>query len=169
MSLRISKSIPRFSLAAVASLALALPACSDTTVADGQDDGPTADSAQADNNVATADTIPCALNGATEMQTICKHSVIGSGDAAQLLLEGPEGDFRRFTILTDGRGLEPSDGAEPATIKLLDGGKIEVAVGDDIFVLPAKVKPSVAEALPVQEGTAAAEPAAAPAAAPPQK
>ena len=42
---------------------------------------------------------------------------------AHLLLEGPEGDFRRFTILTDGRGLEAADGAETAAIKLLDGGQ----------------------------------------------
>ena len=31
------------------------------------------------------------------------------------------------------------------------GGKIEVAVGDDIYVLPAKVQPSMEQALPAKE------------------
>ena len=153
MSLRI---FSNWGIAAVGALALA--ACSDNPVAEGQGGASTAEAARSSAAAQSADTIPCALNGATETQTVCKHSVIGSGDATQLLLEGPEGDFRRFTILTDGRGLEPSDGAEPATIKLLDGGKIEVAVGDDIFVLPAKVKPSVADALPAEDEEKPSEP-----------
>ena len=157
MSLQISKAVGTCAMAAA--LAVALSACSDTSDAGGQA-ATTGGEAKADNaDTAVPDTIPCALNGASEMQTVCKHSVIGSGDSAQLLLEGPEGDFRRFNILTDGRGLEPSDGAEPAAIKLLDGGKIEVTVGDDIFVLPAKVKPSVAEALPASDVAPATEPA----------
>ncbi len=155
MSMRTFK---RFGVAAVGVLVLA--ACSDNPVAEGQGEASPVEAAKSDEMVPSGDTIPCALNGATEMQNVCKHSVIGGGEAAQLLLEGPEGDFRRFTILTDGRGLEPSDGAEPATIKLLDGGKIEVSVGDDIFVLPAKVKPSVADALPAPDGEKTTEPAA---------
>jgi hypothetical protein len=153
--------MPIFSLTNVlilAAAALALTACSESTVADGE----VAKGEASDASTDTKDSVPCALNGAKDLQNICKHSVVGSGDAAQLLLEGPEGDFRRFTILKDGRGLESSDGAEPATIKVLDGGKIEVAVGDDIFVLPAKVKPSVADALPAEGGEPLVEPAVAP-------
>ena len=154
MSMPIFKGALHLGFAAV--LSIFMTACSDSPVAEGQ-----GDTVASDSSAPAGDTIPCALNGATEMTAVCKHSVIGSGDAAQLLLEGPEGDFRRFTILTDGRGLEPADGAETAAIKLLDGGKIEVSVGDDIFVLPAKVKPSVAAALP-QEGEKDAAPATAP-------
>ena len=97
----------------------------------------------------------CALNGVTNLTAVCTHTVIEAAGSTQLLLEGPEGDFRRFTILKDGRGLETSDGAEPASISLLDGGKIEVSVGQDKYVLPAKVKPTIAGALPQESGAAA--------------
>lgn len=160
MSLRI------FSLTALA--ALTLTACS------GEGDGATGDTnttvstdagagADAGKDLAKADTIDCALNGASAPQAVCKRTIVQNGDVTQLVLEGPEGDFRRFNILTDGRGLEAADGAEPATITLLDGGKIEVKVDDDTYILPATVKDSGAASAPDKADEAATTaPAAAP-------
>lgn len=84
--------------------------------------------------------IPCALNGTADFKAVCKHSISGPADATQLVLEGPEGDFRRFNLLKDGRGLEAADGAEPAQIAVRDDGTILVTVGADKFILPATVK-----------------------------
>ena len=52
----------------------------------------------------------------------------------------PDGGFRRFNILTDGRGLAPADGFDETNIKILGGGMIEVSSGDDIYRLPADIK-----------------------------
>ena len=48
-----------------------------------------------------------------------------------------DGGFRRFKILTDGRGLESADGAEPADVAIIGKGAIEVSAGEDRYRLPA--------------------------------
>lgn len=133
-------------------LSAALTACSGESGSSAGDE-PTnvASEAEADEGAAKSDTIDCALNGAPTAQAVCKRTTIQNGDITQLVLEGPEGDFRRFNILTDGRGLEAADGAEPATITLLDGGKIEVKVDDDLYILPATVKDTGAAPVPAPE------------------
>jgi hypothetical protein len=57
-----------------------------------------------------------------------------------LVIRHPDGGFRRFDILTDGRGLAPADGFDETTIKILEGGMIEVKSGDDAYRLPAAIK-----------------------------
>lgn len=56
-----------------------------------------------------------------------------------LTIRHADGGFRRFRVLTDGRGLESADGAEPATVRLVDHGHIEVDAGDTRYRLPAKI------------------------------
>jgi hypothetical protein len=57
-----------------------------------------------------------------------------------LVIRHPDGGFRRFNILTDGRGLEPADGFDETRISLLNDGMIEVSSGDDKYRLPAQIK-----------------------------
>jgi hypothetical protein len=61
-------------------------------------------------------------------------------DGAILTLRHPDGGFRRFRIVTDGRGLAPADGAEKAKITLIADKRIEVTVGEDRYRLPATVE-----------------------------
>jgi hypothetical protein len=58
-----------------------------------------------------------------------------------LVVRHPDGGFRRFKILTDGRGLLPADGIDPDfKIKVLPNGMIEVKSMDDTYRLPAAIK-----------------------------
>ncbi|KMS57822.1 hypothetical protein EWH12_09520 [Sphingobium cupriresistens] len=77
----------------------------------------------------------CALAGAGEWARDCL--VEQAGD--MLTLRHPDGGFRRFRVLADGRGLEAADGAEAATLSILDDKRIEVVAGDDRYRLPARM------------------------------
>lgn len=60
-----------------------------------------------------------------------------TGDA--LTIRNPDGGFRRFRILSDGRGLEAADGSEIAQVQMVDGNRIEVRIGGDRYRLPVKI------------------------------
>ncbi|MGE4323083.1 MAG: hypothetical protein AB7E60_08650 [Sphingobium sp.] len=62
----------------------------------------------------------------------------GEGAAGPTLtLRHPDGGFRRFLIVTDGRGIAPADGAEQPGLSMHGDRQIEVRVGDDRYRLPA--------------------------------
>ena len=77
----------------------------------------------------------CALAGAEAWRRDCAME----RDGAILTLRHPDGGFRRFKMLNDGRGLESADGAEEAKLTILDDRRIEVAVGADRYRLPARI------------------------------
>lgn len=91
---------------------------------------------------ADAGKIWCALSGASNFTFDCSLDRMDSPGGTILVLGKAEGGFRRFRIATDGRGVIAADGAEPATVKLLDNNLIEVSVGQDRYRLPATVKPA---------------------------
>ena len=86
--------------------------------------------------------VECALAGSTTFERTCTTEQIAGGDGKILVIRHPDGGFRRFDILTDGRGLAPADGFDETSISLLSGGMIEVSSGDDKYRLPAQVKSS---------------------------
>lgn len=95
-----------------------------------------------DNAAAAADAAPvddgkadCALAGSGDWARDCL--VERAGD--MLTLRHPDGGFRRFRVLADGRGLEAADGAEAAKLSILDDKRIEVVAGDDRYRLPARM------------------------------
>ncbi|QSR18226.1 hypothetical protein [Novosphingobium sp. KA1] len=112
------------SLPAVA-LVLALAACSSKheapDVAEGEDH------------------IPCAVSGSGELKPICAVERHQGANGLTLLVRHPDGGFRRFAVVSDGRGLEVADGAQVA-ITRLEGGKLDVSVGADRYVFPATRK-----------------------------
>jgi len=57
-----------------------------------------------------------------------------------MIVRHPDGGFRRFRVLTDGRGLEAADGAEKAKISIVENDKILVSVGPDKYIMPARMK-----------------------------
>lgn len=84
--------------------------------------------------------IECALAGSASFERNCTTEQIGGRDGLLLVIRHADGGFRRFRILTDGRGLAPADGFDDTKIKVIENGLIEVSSGDDIYRLPARIK-----------------------------
>lgn len=115
------------------SVPLALAACS------GGDDLTQAEQ-EAAEQAAQAGKVECALAGSDSFERICTTEQIVSDEGKILVIRHPDGGFRRFDILTDGRGLAPADGFDETQITVLDDGFIEVRSGDDKYRLPAQIK-----------------------------
>lgn len=85
--------------------------------------------------------VPCALAGENEFTQQCDVERVQNGDRRELVVRHPDGGFRRFEIVTDGRGLVAADGAEEAVVTPLADGRIQLTVGTDRYRIPATVKP----------------------------
>ena len=90
---------------------------------------------------AEGSTIECALHGADAFTRVCAVERVHTEDGLQLVVRYPDGGFRRFDVLTDGKGLATADGAQLAQVGVQDGG-IEVTVGADRYRFPATVVPN---------------------------
>lgn len=85
--------------------------------------------------------IECALAGSTKFERTCTTERVSGNEGQLLVVRHADGGFRRFKILTDGRGLAPADGFDADfNIKVLENGMIEVRSVDDIYRLPAAIK-----------------------------
>jgi hypothetical protein len=116
-------------------LALALAACGGNEAEDLKDaESDAAEQAALDGK------IECALAGSAAFERICTTEQIAGSEGKILVIRHPDGGFRRFDILTDGRGLAPADGFDETKINLLSDGMIEVSSGDDKYRLPAQIK-----------------------------
>ena len=82
--------------------------------------------------------IDCALAGATTFARDCAVERSQADSGLVLVVHHPDGGFRRFEVLTDGRGLASADGADKAQIAV-HGDGIEVAVGADRYRFPATI------------------------------
>ena len=96
--------------------------------------------AQQVRDAADAGRIFCALGGDPHFRLNCTVDRIASSDGPVLMLGREDAGYRRFRITTDGRGVVAADGAEPATVSVMDNGLIEVAVAQDRYRLPATVR-----------------------------
>ena len=79
--------------------------------------------------------IECALYGAASFERECTVERSRDGDKSILVVRHPDGAFRRFEVLDDGRRLETADGAHRAATLPREGG-MEVTVGLDRYRLP---------------------------------
>lgn len=135
MSLPISDMARLVPLAALALLA----ACSAES-----DTGQPASPAEAARSAANDGLLDCALDGAAEFERRCELERIETSDGKELVFRHPDGGFRRFSIVTDGRGLVTADGADEATVSAAGDGLIIVEVNEDRYRLPATFrKPGV--------------------------
>ncbi len=123
-------------------LALLLAACgSDTTDSDLK-----AAEDQAAQDAAAAGKIECALAGSTSFNRNCSTERVSGAEGQLLVVRHPDGGFRRFKILTDGRGLTPADGVDPDfKLTVMGDGMIEVRSSEDIYRLPAAIKGTTAK------------------------
>ena len=83
--------------------------------------------------------IPCALAGASRFAPDCAVERARQDGTLVLIVRHPDGAFRRFEVLQDGKGLAVADGAEVAQLKL-SGAELEVTVGPDRYRFPATAK-----------------------------
>lgn len=86
--------------------------------------------------------IECAINGDSSFSNGCQTERLSGEAGVTLIVRHPDGGFRRFNILTDGRGLEAADGSEQAKIEIVENDKILVSVGSDKYIMPARMKAS---------------------------
>ncbi|MFN3620242.1 hypothetical protein [Sphingorhabdus sp.] len=84
--------------------------------------------------------IECALAGSDHFERLCSTEQIAANGATILVLRHPDGGFRRFNVLTDGRGLAAADGFDETRISVLEGSMIELSSGDDRYRLPAQIR-----------------------------
>ena len=86
-----------------------------------------------------ANMIACAIGGATSFKRDCTVEESEVDGTKVLVVRHPDGGFRRFDVVTDGRGLEVAAGAEQAVTRVADG-KLDVAVGPDRYIFPATIR-----------------------------
>ena len=120
-------------IGAAAILPLLLAACS------AEPGSPSAGSTSA---AAADDRIACALQGAPQFTRDCLVERAPNDGVLYLVVRHPDGAFRRFKVLKDGRGLAVADGADEAETSL-SGNILEVTVGKDRYRFPATQKPHV--------------------------
>jgi hypothetical protein len=133
--------IHTFKLALIATTTIMLASCGGekSTLAEAEK--------SADKQAAADGKIECALAGKLDFNRVCSTERVTGPDGQLLVIRNPDGGFRRFKILGGGKGLEPADGFDDGfKIKLNGTEMIEVASGDDLYRLPAAIKPAEAKA-----------------------
>ncbi|PZQ20866.1 MAG: hypothetical protein DI569_14035 [Sphingopyxis macrogoltabida] len=93
--------------------------------------------ARGGREAAASGRIACALEGAKLFDRTCTVEEMNGPDGTVLVVGKQDVGYRRLQITTDGRGLVTADGAEPATVTIIEDGLIEVKVGPDRYRLPA--------------------------------
>lgn len=84
--------------------------------------------------------LSCALAGADKFTRTCALQKLSDDNGNQMIFRHPDGGFRRFLIVTDGRGLVSADGADEAAINIVNDKIIEVSINDDRYQLPATIE-----------------------------
>lgn len=84
--------------------------------------------------------IECALEGAEAFERNCTIEEMGGADGTILVVGRSDVGYRRLQITTDGRGVVPADGSEPAKVTIVGDKLIEVTIGGDRYRLPARTK-----------------------------
>lgn len=84
--------------------------------------------------------VSCAIGGAADFAPVCTLRRDAGERGVILTLSAPSGGFRRLVVTHDGRGVVAADGAEPALVKPVTNGSIEIALGSDRYRIPATIK-----------------------------
>lgn len=79
--------------------------------------------------------VDCAIGEGAKWTRDCQIEQAGD----MLTIRHVDGGFRRFRIVTDGRGVAAADGAEGAVVTIEGDRRIAVRAGQDRYRLPATV------------------------------
>lgn len=82
--------------------------------------------------------IACAVGSASEFTRNCSVERAVVDGVLTLVIHHDDGGFRRLTVMDDGSGVTAADGADSAAVTVFDG-EIEVAIGEDRYMLPATI------------------------------
>lgn len=137
--------ISNFTFGSVIAGTLVLAACSQ----------PPAEQPQAEEG---SDAIECALGDGSDFGADCLVEREEVDGETLLTIRHPDGGFRRFQQLDDGRGLVEADGADQVS-RALEDGTLLITIGPDRYRFPASVQ---ANTPPVETQEMAAEEAQAP-------
>lgn len=91
------------------------------------------------DDAAPGEPIDCRPTSADRLERICTIERTTSPEGRVIVVRAPDGGFRRFLIVRDGRGVIAADGAEPVAVRPGDATHIDVTAGDMVYRLPAKV------------------------------
>jgi hypothetical protein len=105
--------------------------------------------AASDDLASGTELIECAIAGAQGFERTCVVEKAEDEGTTILVVRHPDGGFRRFEVLTDGRGLAVADGAVEAVTEVVDG-RLDLSVGSDRYRFPATIKPEDDAAAPVE-------------------
>ena len=81
---------------------------------------------------AGAETIECALGQKSTFAPVCMVERVLTDGMRILIVRHPDGGFRRFQQVDDGRGLIVADGSDGARVSM-DDDMMEIAVGPDRY------------------------------------
>jgi len=87
-----------------------------------------------------ADTIECAVAGGQWFLPECTVERTEIDGATMLVVRHKDGGFRRFEIVSDGRGLIVADGSVEAQTEVYEGNRLDVSVGSDRYRFPATIR-----------------------------
>lgn len=87
----------------------------------------------------TGEMIECAIGGRVSFLRQCEVEQASFEGEKVLTVRHPDGGFRRFEVLTDGRGLATYDGFEQAVTDVVSG-RLDVSVGQDRYRFPATIR-----------------------------
>lgn len=85
--------------------------------------------------------LECAIGGSAEFAPSCVVEDVAQEGRRILVVRHPDGGFRRFEAVSDGRGVVPADGVEDSRAQWIGADVLEIAVGADRYRFPATMKP----------------------------
>ncbi len=107
----------------------------------------------------SADQIACALAGSADFSAQCGVDRVERNGTLFLVVHHPNGGFRRFEVLKDGRGLSVADGAHPGVVTI-EGNFLEIRVGRDRYRFPYKAKSGAQKTTPAPQAAGTPVPCA---------
>ena len=89
----------------------------------------------------TDNRIDCRPAGAAAYARACTVEWSDAPGGGRLLtIRKADGGFRRLRATSDGTGVAAADGAEQAHVRLAPDQRLEVEIGGDHFLLPARIR-----------------------------
>lgn len=80
--------------------------------------------------------LSCAIGGIPKFESVCSVERDVAGDTLFLVVRNPDGGFRRFEVLPDGKGISPADGTQTAEVTT-KGEVVTVKIDEDLYQIPA--------------------------------
>jgi len=84
--------------------------------------------------------IDCRPAGAAAWARACRIEWSNGPGGRLLTIRKADGGFRRLRATDDGTGVVAADGAEQAHVSLAPDQRLEVEIGGDHFLLPARIR-----------------------------